>query len=94
MVTPLIYMKIFKSKPKQDRRMLIQWLKLKRRERRNKLAELRCRTIPFWDICLQCWNCNLQCYDSYIDDTRDGYIVDGATMYDEKMQRKCFEIGE
>ncbi len=100
MVTPLIYLDLFNPKarskdiPKQDRRLLIKWLKIKKQERQNKINLLDCNLNNFWDVCITCWNSNLQCYDDCFNKPQDGYIVDGAVMYDERMQKKCFEIGD
>ena len=79
MVTPLIYLDIFNKKP--DRLDLIRWLNIK-------LYQKARREEAGWEWC---WCCRELAPPSCEEEEVDGYICDGAILYDEP-QRRCFEL--
>jgi hypothetical protein len=88
MVTPLIYIDIFNSRPNYDE--LIVWLNIKIKARRaNKEKKYRGINWTCTDLC--------EYLDLLMDRVcfkhKDGYIVDGAIYYDQR-ERKCFELVE
>ena len=88
MVTPLIYIEIFNSRPNRDD--LIAWLNIKLKARRaikgNKSCYINWKCTDFWEY----WDTLMDCF--YLKH-EDGYIVDG-TVYYEPRERKCFELVE
>jgi len=79
MVTPLAYIDIFTRNP--DRGELIRWLNIKLYQKAKDEEAGR-----------ECWWCcpELTPHVCQKDDV-DGYISDGAFLYDEPQQR-CFEL--
>ncbi len=81
MVTPLVYIDIFNKKP--DRLPLIRWLNIK-------LYQKAKREEAGWGCC-RC--CRELAPPGCEEEVVDGYISDGAFLYDEPQQR-CFELTE